>query len=128
MRTIPLTAGQSVEIVSSFAASAKTIPSVTASPGWYVVGAFRVPVETKGRLDVVGLVSDATLTMHVRLFDLTLPGVVGGSLATLAGKTIDAFARSGVFIIPGGHVYQVQAEVVGAQDGFGVLQSAQLNS
>lgn len=127
MRTIALTSGQTVEIISSFAATNKSIPAVSASPGWHVVGSFRVPVEAKGRLDVVGIVSSGSLTMRVRLFDLTTAGVVAGSLSELASATVDTYARSGTFVIPGGRLYQVQAEVTGGA-GFGVLKSAQLNS
>ena len=128
MRTIALTDGQSVEVISSFSAPTKNIAAVLAEPGWYVIGAFRVPVEAKGRLEVVGILSAAGLTMRVRLYDLTAVAVVGGSLVELAGFTADTWAASGTFIVPGGHVYQVQAEVIGASTGFGTLKSAQLNS
>lgn len=129
MRTVALTTGQSVEVISAYAAPMTPIDAVTASPGWVVVGAFRVPVSAKGRLEIVGLLSDAALSMTVRLFDLTTVAGVGGSIAQIDGATLDTFARSGVFDFVGGHVYQVQAEVVGsAVGGFGVLKSAQLNS
>lgn len=129
MKTIALTTGKTVEVISAYAAPATPINAVVESPGWNVVGAFRVPVSAKGRLEIVGIVSDADLVMTARLYDLTAVEVVGGSIAQVDGETTDTFARSGVFEFIGGHVYQVQAEVVGdVSDGYGVLKSAQVNS
>lgn len=127
MQGLALTTEQIVEILSAYAAPAQTIEAVAATPGWTVIGAFSMPVTFDIQLAAIGSVSDAALTLRVRLYCVT-PGFVGavGGASLLITSTTDVRAESGVFTLTGGRVYQFQAECTGAAgDGlFGVVQSA----
>lgn len=128
MRTIKLTEGKLIEVISPYAAPARAVDAVAASPGWTVAGTFRVPLDAAGRLEVVGLVSSASLTFRARIYDLTAAAVLSGAYVEMVGPVVDTFGASGITAIPGGHLYQVQVEVVGAAGTgkFGYLKSAQL--
>jgi hypothetical protein len=125
-----LTTEQIIEILSAYSAPSQEIEAVAATPGWHVIGALRMPVTFDGlQLTAIGSVSDASLTMRVRLYCIT-PGFVGpvsGASLTIASTT-DVSAESGLFDLVGQRLYQFQAEVTGdVGDGlFGVIESASL--
>ncbi len=77
-------------------------------------------------LQATGSVSDAALTMSVRLYCVTAGSVgVVGSTAVITSLT-DVKAVSTSFSITGGLVYQIQVQVVGAVAGSGYLRRAAL--
>lgn len=112
---LALTKEETIEILSLYATAAERVDAVAAAPGWVVIGAFPMPVTADVRLDVLGSVSDASLTMEVRLYGTT-SGAIGevlGSLVSLASLTdVQVFADA--FELHGGVNYQVQCQVVGA--------------
>lgn len=124
-QTIGLTPEPQIEIISCYAATNQQIEAVSATPGWFVVGAFylNVSVDT-GRLQIIGAVSDTDNDLNARLFDLTTGQVVANSAVKIE-EMIDTVDHSGVVSLVGGHLYQIQAEVIGPS-GFGVLKTATL--
>lgn len=111
---LALTTEQVIEILSLYATSQQPILAVAADPGWNVIGAFPMPTTADIRLDVIGSVSDPSLTMIARLYCVT-PGFVGevsGSRVQLTSM-IDVEVFSSQFTLPGNMLYQVQVEVVG---------------
>lgn len=111
---LALTTQQTIEILSLYATSQQPILAVAADPGWTKIGSFPMPTTADIRLDVIGSVSDPSLTMTTRLYCVT-PGFVGevsGSRVSL-GATIDTEVFSAQFTLTGGRVYQVQTEVTG---------------
>lgn len=129
MQGLALTPEQIIEILSVYATANIEIDAVAASPGWNVIGAFTMPATFPVLVDALGAVSDASLVLRVRLYDIT-PGSVGavsGSVAQL-NSTTDVQVFSGLITLTGGHVYQFQAEVTGAAgDGFfGAVRRATL--
>jgi len=128
MSGIGVTGGAQVEIISAWTMSNEIVLAVAADPGWYVKGSFKPNVSTdEARLQLIGSVSDASLTLKVRIFDITAGAPVDGTLIQLS-SLVDVEAVSAVFPLVGGRTYQVQAEVVGnAGDAyFGVMRSATL--
>jgi hypothetical protein len=126
-------AGASVVSLST-TTSLASIAAVTAAPGWNVIGAF--PVTGTGVqnvvLDVIGSVSDPSLTLTVRLYCVT-PGFVGpvvgvgGTPGTaVITSTTDHEVFSSTIQLQAGRLYQVQAQVTGAQgdDYFGLVRRA----
>jgi hypothetical protein len=130
MQGLALTTEQIIEILSVYATAEQYLEAVAATPGWNVIGAFTMPASASVRVDCLGSVSDASLTLRVRVYDITTGsvGVVSGSTAQTSSTT-DAQAFSGTFDLVGGHAYQFQAEVTGGVgDGFfGVVRRATLN-
>ncbi len=129
MQGFALTQEQIIEVLSVYATAEQYIEGVTATPGWYVIGAFSMPATANLLVDVLGSVSDATLTLRVRVYDIT-PGSVGaisGSVAQLNSVT-DVAGRSGTITLTGGHTYQFQAEVTGGSGNnyFAVVRRATL--
>lgn len=129
MQGLALTPEQIIEILSVYATAEEYIDAVAATPGWTVIGAFAMPATADVLVDLVGLVSDASLTLRVRLY-CTTPGAVGvvsGSTAQLTSTT-DLQVGSGVVSLTGGRAYQFQAEVTGAAGSgfFGVVRRATL--
>lgn len=124
---IGLTASTQVEIIAAYSASHREILAVAATPGWYVVGAFQMTATAKARLELIGSVSDASLVLRARLFDVALGEPVSGSTAQLS-TVVDSRALSGMFSLAGPKLYQIQAEVTGGSgdDKFGVMKSASL--
>jgi hypothetical protein len=116
MPGLGLTQTPEFEVLATYSAPEQVIPAVEATPGWYVVGAFRMPVSAEVRAEVFGSVSDASLTMRARLFCITPGSVapVSGSTVTITSAT-DVRALSGLFTLPAGD-YQMQVEVVGGVD------------
>jgi hypothetical protein len=127
MQGFALTQEQIIEIISVYSSAAQSILAVAAEPGWNVIGAFPMPTTADIRLDVIGSVSDPTLTMECRVYCVT-PGFVGevsGSRAQL-NSTVDVEVFSGHFPLTGGRLYQMQCQVVGnVGDGyFGLVRRA----
>jgi hypothetical protein len=113
------------EVLATYSAPEQVIPAVEATPGWYVVGAFRMPASAEVKAEVYGSVSDDSLAMRGRLFNIT-PGSVGpvsGSTVTITSTT-DVRALSGLFTLPAGD-YQMQIEVTGdeGEELFGSLKN-----
>lgn len=129
MQGFALTQEQIIEVLSVYATAEQYIEAVTATPGWYVIGAFPMPANADIRIDVIGSVSNVALALRVRLYDITTgsTGAVSGSVAQL-GTTIDSQAFSGNMSLIGGHTYQFQVEVTGATGSgyFGVVRRATL--
>lgn len=111
---LALTTQQTIEILSLYATSQQPILAVVADPGWTVVGTFPMPTTADIRLDLIGSVSDPSLTMIARLYCTTagFAGEVSGSRVQLT-SLIDAEMFSAQFTLNGGRIYQVQAEVTG---------------
>lgn len=120
MQTLALTTQQTIEVISLYSSSGQSILGVAAAPGWTVIGAFPMSATASVRLDVIGSVSDVSLTMTVQMYCVSLgfAGVVSGSQVQVT-SLIDAEVFSGLFTLTGGRLYQVQAQVVGnAGDSF----------
>lgn len=127
-RGIETTSSAQVEIISAYSAPQQSFVAVAVTPGWFVAGAFFMPASVdETRLEMIGAVSDASLKMRARLFDLVANEPVDGSIAQLA-TTTDSRTTSGLVELTGGRSYQIQVEVTGAAgDGlFGILKSATL--
>ena len=123
MMTLSLTDATEIEVLATYAAPEKVILAVTLDPGWYVVGAFRMPVTSGVRIEAYGSVSDASLLLRVRLFSLTTVLPVSGTEATTS-STVDVRMLSGLVSLAAGD-YQMQAETTGGiGDGlFGSLKT-----
>lgn len=129
MQGFALTQEQIIEILSVYATAERTIDAVAATPGWTVIGAFPMPATAALHLDAIGSVSDAALTLRIRLFDIT-PGSIGpvsGSEASTTSKT-DVQFTGGSITLTGGHRYQFQAEVTGGASSslYGAVRRATL--
>jgi hypothetical protein len=122
--SIGLSAGTTVEIISAYTATNQQLPAVPAEPGWYVVGTFYLPISARARLEIIGSVSDAGLTLRGRIFDMTDGAEISGSHAETS-SVLDDRETSGFVDLTGGRVYQIQAEVIGPS-GFGCVKSATL--
>lgn len=126
MEALKLTADELIEVLSTYTATEQAIPAVGTTPGWYVVGAFRM----RATLDVVmaGVlcVSHSSLTIRSRLFDVTDRVPVAIELATQS--TVDAYVQSGAAELEGLHIYQMQIEVTGnaGENFFGSVKSISL--
>ncbi len=130
MQGFALTTEQIIEVLSVYATAEQYIDAVAATPGWYVIGGFSMPASADVRVDLIGSVSAASLTVRVRLFCVTTGavGAVSGSEAQLS-STLDTQAFSGVVSLVGGRAYQLQAEVTGFAGAiyFGVVRRATLS-
>jgi hypothetical protein len=115
-------------IVTAYTASAQVIPAVAASPGWQVIGAFFLPLACDVRLEAIMSVSDASLVMRVRLFDLVTNAEISGSYAVTSSTVPGTRALSGALSLAGNQSYQIQAECVGGVDAglFGAFDEASL--
>lgn len=105
------------------------VDAVSDTPGWTTIGAFFMPFSIEAMLEIIGFVSDPALTLRARVFDLTTAAVVSGSTASTTASS-DARARSGVVAFVAGHLYQVQAEVIGDSGAglFGVVETHTLSN
>jgi hypothetical protein len=106
------TSRPSIEVLSASNASQDDIPSVAATPGWFVVHAFYLPVSVALRLELIGLVSEAGLTMRARFFDLGVNAPVASSEASITATT-DTRALGPLVELTGARLYQIQVEVTG---------------
>lgn len=125
---LALTKEETIEILSLYATSNRSIVAVAVEPGWEVIGNLgRFPVTADIRLDVTGIVSDDSLVLTTRLYCVTAGfiGEVSGSRVQLS-STIDDQAYSSQFTLTGGRVYQVQSQIVGNEgsDYFGYVRRA----
>lgn len=123
MNTLSLTDTAEIEVLATYAAPEKVIPAVASEPGWYVVGAFRMPVPSDVRIEAYASVSDPSLVLRVRLFSLTEVEPVSGSEATTS-STVDVRILSALFTLAADD-YQMQAEAVGGvgEGLFGALKT-----
>lgn len=129
MQGFALTLDQIIEILSVYATPEVYLEAVATTPGWTVIGGFPMPATADLRVDLMGSVSEAGLTLRVRLYCVTPGdvGVVSGSEVALTSLT-DVQAFSGVVTLQGGRAYQFQMEVTGASGAnkFGVTRRATL--
>jgi len=128
MQGFALTTTPQIDILSAYSAPQGPLAAVAATPGWHVVGAFFLHAAADLKLELVGLVSHASLTMRARLFDLTTNEPVSGIQPTISGatKTTDQRVLSNSAPLNGNRAYQIQVEVTGNVGSayFGVLRSA----
>lgn len=132
---LALTPDLEVQVLSAYVAGLHDIDAVVATPGWYVAGAFRMPETEDVRLEIIGNVSDVSLTLRSRLFAVraddgtVIAAPVSGSLAQLS-VTVTSRALSGIFTLPGGVLYEIQFEIVGGASTslFGNLVAAQVSN
>jgi hypothetical protein len=115
-----------LQILTTFSSQQYPIAAVSAEPGWEVVSSFSIPTTAQALLDLVGLVSDSSLTLTVRLYCVTSgrEGEVLGSRISLT-STLDTEQISQLFTLQGGGtLYQLQAQVVGnsGDDYFGIVR------
>jgi hypothetical protein len=127
MQGFALTQEQIIEVLSVYATAERQIDAVAATPGWNVIGAFFMPATAVIRVDLLGSVSHASLTLRVRLYCVSpgSVGVVSGSEASLNSLT-DVQVFSGNVELTGKRNYQFQAEVTGSSgiDRFGIVRRA----
>lgn len=123
-----------IEVIAAYSAPQTQVPAVAATPGWQVLGAFWLPKTTKARLDALMMVSDATLTCRVRLYDAT-PGAIAAASRIVPGyastqSTTMEQRKGPVVTLTGGHLYQIQCEVTGdtGDDMFGVVPTATISN
>jgi hypothetical protein len=106
-----------------------TVPSVVASPGWVVVGAFVHGGDIPCKLSSIALVSNPLLVARLRLF-----GPIGGVAVEIPGSNIstssatDVLVESGTLALVAGSMYQIQAECTGGDlvTDFAVLRYVNL--
>lgn len=123
---INTTAGNVVEVIAAYSASNQQIPGVAAAPAWVVIGAFYMPMTSDVRLEAIASVSDAGLVLTCRLFDVDGAAPVSGSDTPATSSTVDGRMLSGAFALPGGKVYQVQAQCIGNSGESAIIRSASL--
>lgn len=123
---LALTAAEVIEALSTYAATDQTVPAVTTTPGWHVVGAFRMRISFDVRLAALASVSLGGLTLNARLFDLITNTPVSGVVTITS--LVDLYAESAAMSLVGGHSYQMQVEVVGNSgvQYFGTVRNVQL--
>lgn len=132
MQGFALTTASSLEIISAYAATNTVIRAVAATPGWTVVGAFYLPKSASARIDALMMVSDASLTCRVRLYDATAGAIAAASRVVpgyVTTQSLTAVRQLGpVVSLTGGHLYQFQAEVTGdaGDEFFGMVPTATL--
>lgn len=115
-----------VELVTSYSAANQQIPGVASPPAWVVIGAFYMPLEATTVLEAVASVSNAGLAVKLRLFDVGAAAPVSGSDTAETSSTTDVRIVSGAFLVPGGKVYQYQAQCIGSTSENAIIRSAQL--
>ncbi len=126
MRTVAVTGGNLVAILSTFTATNQQLDAVDTPPAWYVIGAFYLPLgPVTVQVEAVGLISDDGSELKVRLFDVEEAAPIEGSETEVIDAMIDERVVSGSFELEGGRVYQMQAQCIGSS-GFGIIRSAQL--
>ena len=126
MEGLKLGPDEIIEIIATYTATSQSIPAMGETPGWFVVGAFRMRVNYAVALAAIVSVSDESLTLRARLFDMTAALPVAIHLATQS--MVDEYVQSGPADLDGGHVYQMQVEVTGNSglDYFGSAKAISL--
>ncbi len=116
-----------VEVVAAWVAPETVVSAVAAAPGWSLLGEYYLPKSCTARLDVVGLVSSAGLTLTTRLWDTTDKAAVNGSVAITATAPTRALGTAVQLL--GDRTYQVHVQCVGAagDDKFGVICAATIS-
>jgi hypothetical protein len=122
VRGFGLTSSAEVEVLATYSAPQQEIPAVTATPGWYVVGAFSLRSAAELRLEFLGSVSVTGLTMRARLFDLSTGLPVSGSDVTITSTT-DVSALGPLVSLGGNRNFQIQVECTGGVSGFGIVRT-----
>lgn len=125
MKGFGLTSRPTLEVLSAYSAPQTDIESVATTPGWHVIGAFKMPLTAELHLELIGFVSGAGLTLRARFFDLTAGAPVASSEASITATT-DTIAIGPTIELTGGHLYQIQAECTGggASDEFATVRAA----
>lgn len=115
------------EIVSAYAASRDTFPSVLSGEGWFIVGAFYLWKTVATRLEILAALSHTSLAGTARLIDPTTGDPISGSQVAFTGQSTAVF-RSGSFELLGGKQYWIAAQAVGSvgSDRFGLISTASL--
>lgn len=108
----------------------QTLPGFAVTPGWIVLTEFDLDVlPPDAVLDAIALVSQATLTCNIKLYDVTLAADVAGSTLTTASLT-GARLTSGDLVagLVQGNRYQIWAECIGGSlaSDFAVVRYAVL--
>lgn len=118
----------SVEVVAAWTVPRTVVSAVAAAPGWMAIGEYYLPKSCTARLDVVGLVASAGLTLTTRLWDTTDKLPINGSVAISAVATPTRSLGEAVQLL-GDRTYQVQVQCVGAagDDKFGVVLAATIS-
>lgn len=125
-RSVGLTSGTAVEIITAYAVANATVSASTPSPPWVPIGGFYMPQNAQATLEAVGSVSLAGVTLILRLWDVDAAAVVAGSTTEAIDGTTDVRRLSSSFALVGGKIYQIQARCLGASPQTGVVRCAQL--
>ena len=126
MTTLALGQNTTVEVISAYAATNQQLAAVAVAPAWEIIGAFWMPREASVSLDIIGSVTLAGVQMKGRLFDVADAVPVSGSDTAIIDGTVDERQFSGAFLLPGGKLYQIQAQVIGSISHFGIVRSSSL--
>lgn len=124
-QVIGLTAGAKVEILSSYTATNQQLPGVASAPAWVPIGAFYMTTDAPVKLEAIGSVTFAGMSLSVRLFDVAGAVPVDGSTTDAITAMIDTRVLSGAFDLPGGKVYQMQAQCIGSTSHNGIVRACQ---
>lgn len=117
------------EVVAAWSVPQKVIGAVAAAPGWECLGEYYLPSTVKAaKLDVVGFISIAGITLDVRLWDVTAKAAVNGAVSITSILT-PVRAIGEAVTLTGGRTYQVHAQCTGAVGGtrFGVVTTATIS-
>lgn len=125
MQAIAISNTANVQVISAYTALNQQVAAVAVSPGWMVAGAFYLAVNATVKLRMVGVVSVGGNLLRARLYDRTAVAIVSGSTTPDVTALVDEKVDSGAVELIGGHIYQMQAECIGAS-GFGYARSIEL--
>lgn len=125
-QTFEVSENTRVEVLSTFTAANQFVDAVADEPAWWNIGAFYFPYSTVVSIELIGLVSDAGVELKARLFDVAAAAPVSGTETEVIDGTTPERVLSGAVDLPGGKVYQMQAQCIGDPGEMGVIHSAQL--
>ena len=113
-----------VELSADIFVGKMSIEAVEATPGWHVLGEYRVPKTTPALLYAILCVSASGLTVRVRFW--SVDDAVALDSPVVSTSLVPAYVTSGEVTLEGGKRYQIQAECTGAtgDDKFGTILSA----
>lgn len=113
-----------VELSADIFVGKSTIEAVAASPGWHVLGEYRVPKTTPALLYAILCVSASGLTARVRFW--CVDDAVALDSPVVSTSLAPAYVTSGEINLEGGKRYQIQAECTGAEgdDQFASINGA----
>lgn len=117
----------SVEVVAAWTVPPSVITAVASGTGWMSLGQYYLPKSVTAKLDMVGQVSAAGLTLTARLWDVTDKLPVNGAISTTSLAPVRVLGDQ--VNLTGGRTYQVQVQCVGAagDDKFGVIGAATIS-